>query len=358
MSSEGRPSELMCGVTTEPLLDSGAGQAPSQQKPRWRLVSLLLSLPAALGAAFGYCYVRLGLIHAAAQLLILAPNLASCVGSCFIIDAWLRDPTCSPFHLRSHVSLAVATLWYSTLSVSYALTQSCVIFRLAAFGWIATWVWALPISIDWLLLILCTPTDDWKQKQLFRWCHFCWPVSLVVGLPYVLVHDSSAELIMRHGWPLPAHCDLGTTHGGWPYLLSGAFAAFALVILCTFAFGLRHSCDRLPLVVYRRQRRRAVPFVFAFLVMHPATLALHILEQFISPGAALLCTLTSASWQGSVFAFAHALESGAVLGGRRSTASAGDRRAVHFASGALGRQEDAKVESQRLQVAATVIPTL
>ena len=72
-------------------------------------------------------------------------------------------------HLRSHVSLAVATLWYSSVSVCYALTQDCIVFRLSSFGWIATWVWALPIAADWLLLatwkLLTSGLPKWSRQS-------------------------------------------------------------------------------------------------------------------------------------------------------------------------------------------------
>ena len=258
-----------------------AASAPPTARVRHVLLLLLVIVGLGLGLGLACAFAPL---HGGLALLYVVPNSASVAGSLAVTAAWLQQPKLRTAHSTQVVFLSLATLWYSGASLVFVASGRCQALQVAAAGWVASWLWSVPVSLDWLAQLLHHRGAGALRSNLLRWSHVCWPLSL--GLAWPLLR-ATATPVAAHigalngtdgdgapfaGWPSPATCKLATSP---PSSLAPLFATFGVACLLHFGaccYGARLVASG-PRVVWIRHRRRAASLSVAFGALHPPTLA-------------------------------------------------------------------------------------
>ena len=239
------------------------------------------------------------------------PALASLFGLFCVCASWVAWPT-----LRS--VLFVAALPDGT--------ARCVAVKLTAAGWVASWMWSWPVTLDFLLLVRFHMRGNTGARYwLSRGSQLVWLLAAAVSLPLIRSDAYTVED------PI-AVCALPTRPAAWPpYAITAAFGVTALfngAVHLSTLFG--RAAEDMPGVVRQRHQRRALCLCVCFCVLQPPTAALFAFNYFASDEAAAASNVTlppqvisvwsaqaGASWQGLLLGLAFAAWADLGMGVRR-----------------------------------------
>ena len=258
------------------------------------------------------------------------PAVASLFGLFCVCASWVAWPTLRSVFFGHITCLAVATAWYAVGVLFVAAlpdgTARCVAVKLTAAGWVASWMWSWPVTLDFLLLVRFHMRGNTGARYwLSRGSQLVWLLAAAVSLPLIRSDAYTVED------PI-AVCALPTRPAAWPpYAITAAFGVTALfngAVHLSTLFG--RAAEDMPGVVRQRHQRRALCLCVCFCVLQPPTAALFAFNYFASDEAAAASNVTlppqvisvwsaqaGASWQGLLLGLAFAAWADLGMGVRR-----------------------------------------
>lgn len=201
------------------------------------------------------------------------PAVLSLLGVGAVCGSWIGWSSLRSVHFGHVACLAVASAWYALGVLVVAVTPDgearCIAFKVTAAGWVASWMWSWPVSLDFLLLVRFHQRGNMGLRLwLARGSQLFWLLSAALSLPLLradayLVEDAVAV------------CALPSRPSGWPPRLLtitfGVTALFNLIVHLSTLLG--RAADDMPAVVRLRHQRRAFSLGVCFCVLQPPTAA-------------------------------------------------------------------------------------
>jgi hypothetical protein len=264
----------------------------------------------------------------------IIPPALSLVGSLAVICAWMCNPMVRSAHTGQVACLSVACVWFSAAWLiffagafaGWTEDARCTAFKVALAGWVASFLWCWPISIDWILLMRGDHrSQGTARRTLSRMCHLTWFAAAGLALPLLRSYEAhlvpvtntsaleSAECARGEGAdepPVLCVCHLDQLRPSWwPYVLATSWCCTVAFTICAHALC---SSEDTPRVVGYRHRRRALTLAVSFCTLQaPAALLFWNLWSGPGEGApALLLGIWSifagVPWQGASVGIAFA----------------------------------------------------
>ena len=151
----------------------------SRAMPALLMVLLIVALPPSLLASHSRVLVALALpaavslaaTLAVAMLWVTLPNVRS---------GFFGQVTCQCLALT-----AFSASWLVALLIGEGEAR-CSAFKLSAAAWLGSFLWSLPLALDWLMLMSgAQRSSGGARRFLSRACHLTWLVAALMGLPVV-----------------------------------------------------------------------------------------------------------------------------------------------------------------------------